>query len=124
MATQRATVYLKPEILFTLGKMGEGKISGRVARVISRYGEIIKRVDVDALFTPGELEAIASIISEHEFMPASLLEPGVKNKIEDAPGKVFKNASRQTIIDKVKGLSFLELAALVERIRRITGSEE
>lgn len=112
--SNRATIYLPENIHRIIGKTAQGELSGRIADIVDRYGEIIKRADreLSIAFTDAEIESITAVIGNTPWQPAANIDGGIVTDLEDA-------RADKAIVEKVRGLTYAQQVALVERCRRI-----
>jgi hypothetical protein len=98
-AMAKATIYIAPVTRRIMGNTEQGELSGRIAEIMDRYGEIIKR----------ETQAVEKIITD----------------IEDAPADmVGSEEERRTILAVLKKLTYAQSVAVVESARRILRREK
>lgn len=132
MAQLRATVSLPEHLARVIGERYAGEsLSGRVADILDRYGEIIKRADAEviSLMTDEEILTVCAVIQGTLWQPASLIDGGIVADLEDAEDAYFGpepmgwRVERKGLIEKVRALTYVQSVALVERCRKIMRRE-
>ena len=119
MTAQRKNVYFQPR---TLAQLGEGEsLSGRVAQVIDRYAELVRRSRPEDKFSEAERSAIIDACLSWALEPAAMIFGGVAMEVDDAmrDGLASKwGIDGPALLDKLGSLNPGEQIALVDWIER------
>lgn len=104
------TIYLSDKIR-ELTKENESNFSGRLTVVADRYLEIIKSESTLGKFTDTEIKMIVENLKS---LP--LDKTGMIKFIPNLVDSCVKTLERDSLIEKLKSLSFTQLVALAENI--------
>lgn len=115
---KRPSVYLTDKSTAFLNGRGES-LSGAINEVIDRYEQLIKHIELPT-FTEQEintlLEANMGVIYQPAEMIAGLWQGIEDALVDDLTGEV--DAADRALVDKLKGLTYPQEVALLERLAK------
>ncbi len=116
---QKRSIYISQSIQAIIGPSRSGELSGRIADIVDRYGVLCKTEQraIKRLFTPAELNVIATTSANADWTPALRIAGGFLASFEDSvlDGSLNEgSASTNQIADKLRSLNVGQQIALVE----------
>lgn len=115
----RQNIYLPDHLRDAVA--GYESLSGRIARILDRYHEALRRTRIERRFSDEELHAIESACWSWFVEPAAVIFDGVAIEVEDYGDEVEIPSG---LVDKVRQLTPFEQVALVEWVERKRGEHK
>lgn len=117
MAGKRPSVYLSDQSLRFLDGRDGASLSGRINEIIDRYAEILRGVELPP-FTDAEIATLMNATMGVVYQPAAMIgnlwQDVADDLVDDLTGTI--DPADQALIEKLKGLSFAQQVALLERL--------
>ena len=118
--SKRTTIYISDVLARAIGASPDS-LSGRLAQIGDRYGEIIRRQRIEQKFSDAELNALRDCCNGTWFDPAQLIDGAVlANFIDSKPDGLYEKwqVDGQSTAAKLAALTYPEQVALVEAIEQ------
>lgn len=117
----KKSVYIAPHTGRIIGDIEQGQLSGRIADIVDRYGESIRRHRAEILdeFTDQELRATAAATLGTVWQPAAAIYQGPAADVADAePAEIEAfEVDQAELARKLAALSYEQSVALLELLQ-------